>query len=87
MLVAAKRLGVSPVQVLLKWARSKGVSIVTFVFSSRSLHLPTTLQCRTSTSKAHLKEYLAVEDLPPLKLTEIQAIEEAGAKGPPSGAE
>ncbi|KAG1766196.1 NADP-dependent oxidoreductase domain-containing protein [Suillus occidentalis] len=31
-----------------------------------------------------LQEYLAVEDLPPLTSEEIAAIDEAGAKGPPS---
>ncbi|KII90622.1 hypothetical protein PLICRDRAFT_52347 [Plicaturopsis crispa FD-325 SS-3] len=37
----------------------------------------------TSRSKEHLKEYLAVPDLPPLTADEIAAIDEAGAKGPP----
>ncbi|KAI0081542.1 Aldo/keto reductase [Panus rudis PR-1116 ss-1] len=66
---AAKRLGISPVQVIFLWVRSKGVAIVT-----------------TSSSKEHLKEYLEVFDLPPLTDDEIAAIDEAGAKGPPSTA-
>jgi len=38
----------------------------------------------TSRSKERLLEYLAVEDLPSLTAEEIAAIDEAGAKGPPS---
>ncbi|KIJ64414.1 hypothetical protein HYDPIDRAFT_132250 [Hydnomerulius pinastri MD-312] len=38
----------------------------------------------TSRSKERLQEYLAVEDLPPLTPEEITAIDEAGARGPPS---
>ncbi|KAG0694003.1 NADP-dependent oxidoreductase domain-containing protein [Suillus ampliporus] len=38
----------------------------------------------TSRSKERLQEYLAVEDLPPLTAEEIAAIDEAGARGPPS---
>lgn len=38
----------------------------------------------TSRTKERLQEYLAVEDLPPLTSEEIAAIDEAGAKGPPS---
>ncbi|KAG2151432.1 NADP-dependent oxidoreductase domain-containing protein [Suillus clintonianus] len=38
----------------------------------------------TSRTKERLQEYLAVEDLPPLTYEEIAAIDEAGAKGPPS---
>ncbi|KAF9262869.1 Aldo/keto reductase [Marasmius fiardii PR-910] len=38
----------------------------------------------TSSTKAHLEEYLAVGDLPSLTAEEIAAIDEAGAKGPPS---
>ncbi|KAJ7080077.1 NADP-dependent oxidoreductase domain-containing protein [Mycena crocata] len=38
----------------------------------------------TTSSKERLEEYLAVADLPPLSEAEIAAIEEAGAKGPPS---
>ncbi|KAG1839925.1 NADP-dependent oxidoreductase domain-containing protein [Suillus subluteus] len=38
----------------------------------------------TSRSKERLQEYLAVEDLPPLTAEEIAAIDDAGAKGPPS---
>lgn len=38
----------------------------------------------TSSKKEHLEEYLAVADLPPLTDEEIAAIEEAGAKGPPT---
>ncbi|KAJ7451650.1 NADP-dependent oxidoreductase domain-containing protein [Mycena latifolia] len=64
---AAKRLGITPTQVILLWVKSKGVVIVT-----------------TSSSKAHLEEYMAVGDLPPLTDEEIAAIDEAGAKGPPS---
>ncbi|KAJ6611434.1 Aldo/keto reductase [Mycena sp. CBHHK59/15] len=64
---AAKRLGITPTQVILLWVKSKGVVIVT-----------------TSSSKAHLEEYMAVGDLPPLTEEEIAAIDEAGAKGPPS---
>ncbi|KAG6864526.1 hypothetical protein C0991_008927 [Blastosporella zonata] len=37
----------------------------------------------TSSKKTRLKEYLAVDDLPPLTDEEIQAIDEAGAKGLP----
>ncbi|KAJ7286501.1 NADP-dependent oxidoreductase domain-containing protein [Mycena rebaudengoi] len=39
----------------------------------------------TSGNKQHLEEYIAVADLPPLTDAEIAAIDEAGAKGPPSG--
>ncbi|KAG0703782.1 Aldo/keto reductase [Suillus ampliporus] len=39
----------------------------------------------TSRSKDRLQEYLAVEDLAPLTAEEFAAIDEAGAKGPPSG--
>ncbi|KAF5376476.1 hypothetical protein D9615_008620 [Tricholomella constricta] len=63
---AARRLGITPTQVILAWAKAKGVVIVT-----------------TSSSKQHLREYLAVGDLPPLKDDEIAAIDDAGAKGPP----
>lgn len=38
----------------------------------------------TTRSKERLQEYLAVEDLPPLTAEEIAAIDDAGAKGPPS---
>jgi len=65
---AAKRLGITPTQVIQLWVKSKGIIIVT-----------------TSTSKAHLEEYMAVGDLPPLTEDEIAAIDAAGAKGPPSG--
>ncbi|KAJ7022720.1 NADP-dependent oxidoreductase domain-containing protein [Mycena alexandri] len=64
---AAKRLGITPTQVILLWVKSKGVLIVT-----------------TSSSKAHLEEYIAVGDLPPLTDEEIAAIDAAGAQGPPS---
>ncbi|EMD39796.1 hypothetical protein CERSUDRAFT_112063 [Gelatoporia subvermispora B] len=37
----------------------------------------------TSSTKEHLREYLAVGDLPSLTEEEIAAIDEAGAKGPP----
>ncbi|PPQ95290.1 hypothetical protein CVT26_014864 [Gymnopilus dilepis] len=37
----------------------------------------------TSSSKDHLKEYLAVGDLPPLTEDEVAAIDKAGAQGPP----
>ncbi|OCH92655.1 Aldo/keto reductase [Obba rivulosa] len=36
----------------------------------------------TSSTKEHLREYLAVGDLPPLTDEEIAAVDEAGAKGP-----
>ncbi|KAJ7685796.1 NADP-dependent oxidoreductase domain-containing protein [Mycena polygramma] len=38
----------------------------------------------TTSNKDRLEEYLAVGDLPPLSDADIAAIEEAGAKGPPS---
>ncbi|KAF8063228.1 NADP-dependent oxidoreductase domain-containing protein [Lyophyllum atratum] len=38
----------------------------------------------TSSTKKHLEEYLAVADLAPLTDEEIAAIDDAGAKGPPS---
>lgn len=38
----------------------------------------------TSSSKEHLKEYLAVDAIAPLTKDEIEAIDKAGAKGPPS---
>jgi len=38
----------------------------------------------TSSKKSRLDEYIAVGDLPSLLLEEIAAIDEAGAKGPPS---
>ncbi|KAJ3523348.1 hypothetical protein NM688_g8745 [Phlebia brevispora] len=64
---AAKRLEITPTQVILSWVRSKGVVIVT-----------------TSSTKEHMQEYLEVADLPPLTDEEIAAIDEAGAKGPPT---
>ncbi|KAF7298752.1 Aldo-keto reductase [Mycena indigotica] len=64
---AAKRLGISPTQVIFLWVKSKGVIVVT-----------------TSSSKAHMEEYLAVGDLPSLTEEEIAAIDAAGANGPPS---
>ncbi|KAG2039536.1 Aldo/keto reductase [Suillus americanus] len=67
---AAKRIGATPNQVIFSWVRSKGVAIVT-----------------TSRSEERLQEYLAVEDLhheAPLTDEEIAAIDDAGAKGPPS---
>ncbi|KAG1748588.1 NADP-dependent oxidoreductase domain-containing protein [Suillus lakei] len=67
---AARRIGATPNQVLFSWVRSKGATIVT-----------------TSRTKERLQEYLAVEDLhheAPLTAEEIAAIDEAGAKGPPS---
>jgi diketogulonate reductase-like aldo/keto reductase len=39
----------------------------------------------TSTTKAHMEEYLAVADLPALTAEEVAAIDAAGAQGPPSG--
>jgi len=66
---AAKRLGITPTQVLLAWVKAKGVVIVT-----------------TSSKKERLEEYLAVADLPPLTRDEIAAIDDAGAKGPPTKA-
>jgi len=63
---AAKRLGVSSIQVILAWVRAKGVVIVT-----------------TSSTKKHLEEYMAVPEIT-LNEDEIAAIDEAGAKGPPS---
>ncbi|KAJ7304621.1 Aldo/keto reductase [Mycena albidolilacea] len=38
----------------------------------------------TTSNKDRLEEYLAVGDLPPLSDAEVAAIDEAGAKGPPS---
>ncbi|THG93590.1 hypothetical protein EW026_g7687 [Hermanssonia centrifuga] len=38
----------------------------------------------TSSTKEHMQEYLAVADLPSLTDDEIAAIDEAGARGPPS---
>ncbi|KAJ7268170.1 NADP-dependent oxidoreductase domain-containing protein [Mycena haematopus] len=64
---AAARLNISATQVLLSWARAKGVVIVT-----------------TTSNRGRLEEYLAVGDLPPLSDAEVVAIDEAGAKGPPS---
>ncbi|KAF7314625.1 Aldo-keto reductase [Mycena kentingensis (nom. inval.)] len=64
---AAKRLGVTPTQVIILWVRAKGVVVVT-----------------TSSSKAHMDEYIAVGDLPSLTNEEIEAIDAAGAAGPPS---
>ncbi|KAL0574942.1 hypothetical protein V5O48_007016 [Marasmius crinis-equi] len=64
---AAKRLGVTPTQVIFLWVKAKGAIIVT-----------------TSSTRAHLEEYLAVGDLPPLTDDEVVAIDKAGANGPPS---
>ncbi|KAF8886248.1 Aldo/keto reductase [Gymnopilus junonius] len=64
---AAKRLGITPTQVIFLWVRAKGAVIVT-----------------TSSSKQHLKEYLAVGDLPPLTDEEVAAIDKAGAQGLPA---
>ncbi|KAJ8080259.1 hypothetical protein PM082_017089 [Marasmius tenuissimus] len=64
---AAKRLGVTPTQVIFLWVKAKGAIIVT-----------------TSSTRAHLEEYLAVGDLPPLTEEEVAAIDKAGANGPPS---
>jgi diketogulonate reductase-like aldo/keto reductase len=63
---AAKRLGITPAQVIFKWIRSKGAAVVT-----------------TSSNKQHLREYLAIEEIPPLTEEEIIAIDAAGARGPP----
>ncbi|KAF5335623.1 hypothetical protein D9758_014808 [Tetrapyrgos nigripes] len=38
----------------------------------------------TTSKKEHMEEYLSVGDLPPLTPEEVEAIDEAGAKGPPS---
>ncbi|KAI0712038.1 Aldo/keto reductase [Earliella scabrosa] len=38
----------------------------------------------TSSNKTHLQEYLDITNLPPLTEEEVKAIDEAGAKGPPS---
>ncbi|KAG6816537.1 hypothetical protein H0H87_005314 [Tephrocybe sp. NHM501043] len=64
---AAKRLGITPGQVIFAWVKEKGVVIVT-----------------TSSKKSRLEEYLAIGDLPPLTDEEIAAIDEAGARGPPT---
>ncbi|KIK69802.1 hypothetical protein GYMLUDRAFT_34208 [Collybiopsis luxurians FD-317 M1] len=40
----------------------------------------------TTTNQAHMEEYLAVNDLPPLTAEEVAAIDSAGAQGPPSRA-
>ncbi|KAK7448757.1 hypothetical protein VKT23_013489 [Stygiomarasmius scandens] len=64
---AAERLGITPVQAIFLWLRSKNVIIVT-----------------TTSKKEHMEEYLAVGDLGPLTEEEVAAIDEAGAKGPPS---
>jgi len=39
----------------------------------------------TTSTKAHMEEYLAVADLPALTAEEVAAIDAAGANGPPSG--
>ncbi|OBZ71214.1 hypothetical protein A0H81_08701 [Grifola frondosa] len=62
-LAAARRLNATPAQVLLSWARSKGVAILI-----------------APRKKEHLKEYLAVADLPPLTMEEVAAIDKAGEK-------
>ncbi|EIN12819.1 Aldo/keto reductase [Punctularia strigosozonata HHB-11173 SS5] len=71
---AAERLGATPAQVIFLWVRSKGVTIVT-----------------QSSKSERLQEYLAAADLrknsllPALTDDEIDAIDKAGAQGPPSG--
>nr|GAT42332.1 predicted protein [Mycena chlorophos] len=67
---AARKLGISPTQVLMGWLRAKGVVIVT-----------------TTSNKGRLEEYLASGDLPPLPPSDVAAIDEAGAKGPPGAFE
>ncbi|KAH8104993.1 Aldo/keto reductase [Phellopilus nigrolimitatus] len=71
-----ERIGATPAQVIFSWLKSKDIVIVT-----------------TTTKKERLEEYLAVADLhnslfldrvAELTDAEITAIEEAGAKGPPS---
>ncbi|KAJ3843457.1 Aldo/keto reductase [Lentinula raphanica] len=67
---AARRIGATPTQVVFLWVRAKGAVIVT-----------------TTTSKAHMAEYLAVADLrqsTALTKEEVAAIDNAGARGPPS---
>ncbi|KAF6747855.1 2,5-diketo-D-gluconic acid reductase [Ephemerocybe angulata] len=41
----------------------------------------------TSSNRQHLEEYIAVGDLPPLTAEEIEAIDAAGAQGPPKVAQ
>ncbi|KAF8522039.1 NADP-dependent oxidoreductase domain-containing protein, partial [Gautieria morchelliformis] len=79
---AAKRLNVTPAQVILSWVRSKGVIIVTFVSLSHGRPYFVTSQ---STEEYCLKEYLEVADLPPLTAQEILDIEREGARGPLDG--
>ncbi|KAF8518492.1 NADP-dependent oxidoreductase domain-containing protein [Gautieria morchelliformis] len=79
---AAKRLNVTPAQVILSWVRSKGVIIVTFVSLSHGRPYFVTSQ---STEKYCLKEYLEVADLSPLTAQEILDIESEGARGPLDG--
>ena len=60
----AIRLGISPTQVLLLWAKSKGVIIVTFVIlNAELLTLMCILTISSSTSKRHLEESFATGDL------------------------
>ncbi|KAG5643161.1 hypothetical protein DXG03_001491 [Asterophora parasitica] len=82
---AAKRLGITPTQAILLWVRAKGAVIVTSVPPIPLSPSPQSLilKSRTSRSEQHLKEYLAVADLPSLTSEEVAAIDEAGAQGPP----
>ncbi|KAF8886250.1 NADP-dependent oxidoreductase domain-containing protein [Gymnopilus junonius] len=68
-------------------AHSKPLPLVSASHPRRSSSLGSRqgrCHCTTSSSKEHLKEYLAVGDLPALTEEEVAAIDKAGAQGPPS---
>lgn len=64
--VAAKRLGITPTQALLAWAKAKGVVIVTSVSPYNTVNPSSGCShnyFRTSSSKQHLQQYLSVGDI------------------------
>ncbi|KAG1748592.1 NADP-dependent oxidoreductase domain-containing protein [Suillus lakei] len=82
---AARRIGATPNQVIFSWVRSKGVAIVTTSRTKERLQEYLAVEdlrmCRTMKHDIVLA-YL--NRAAPLTSEEIAAIDEAGAKGPPS---
>ncbi|TFK88720.1 Aldo/keto reductase [Polyporus arcularius HHB13444] len=69
-----------PVQAAAKRLNASPTQVILAWVRSKGVAIVT-----TSSSKEHLQEYLGVADLPALTDEEVAAIDEAGAKGPPSG--
>lgn len=61
---AAQRIGATSTQVVFLWVKAKGAVIVTYVvYFPCLLGDAHSMLIRTTTSKAHMEEYLAVADL------------------------